>query len=55
MMMNAGLEKKLYKNTIDCFQKVLKKEGLKGFYAGCISNLIRSVSNSLLLVLYDEL
>ena len=52
--MNSGMKEKIYENTVDCVKKIYQKEGLKGFYQGCLMNLIRSVSNSLLLVLYDE-
>lgn len=55
MMMNAGLEKKLFQNSWDCYKKILDKEGVQGFFKGNMSNMIRSVGSSLVLVLYDEL
>lgn len=55
LMMNSGLKEKIYKNTFDCILQIYRLEGIRGFYHGCLMNLIRSVSNSLLLVLYDEL
>lgn len=55
MMMNSGLEKKLFNNSVDCFKKILKDEGMKGFFKGNFSNMVRSVSSSLVLVLYDEI
>lgn len=33
----------LYKNSIDCAQKVLRNEGLKGFYRGIGPQLIVSI------------
>ena len=50
MMMNAGLKKKLYNNSIECTKSILKNEGIKGFYKGCFSNAVRSISSSLVLV-----
>lgn len=40
---------------MDCFQKILKEENLKGFFKGNISNVYRSVGSSLVLVLYSEM
>ena len=48
----AGIELK-YKGTFDCFGKILKEEGLGGFFKGNLSNIWRSVGSSLVLVLYD--
>lgn len=55
MMMNSGLEKKLFDNSFDCFVKIMKEEGANGFFKGCFSNMIRSLGSSLVLVLYDEI
>lgn len=40
--------------TIDCFAKILQKEGPTGFFKGNLSNVWRSVGSSLVLVFYDE-
>ncbi|KAL7477073.1 hypothetical protein ACHAW6_002885 [Cyclotella cf. meneghiniana] len=55
LMMQAGLrsEERLYKNSFDCFRKVLKSEGTRGFYLGIGPNLIRSFGAAVLLVSYD--
>ena len=55
LMMQAGLPKdeRLYRNSFDCFQKVIAAEGVKGFYLGLQMNLIRSFGAALLLVSYD--
>jgi solute carrier family 25 (adenine nucleotide translocator) protein 4/5/6/31 len=55
LMMQAGLpiEQRLYKNSLDCFSRVLAAEGLHGFYLGIGPNLVRSIGASLLLVSYD--
>jgi solute carrier family 25 (adenine nucleotide translocator) protein 4/5/6/31 len=54
MMMNSGLETPIYSSTTDCFRKIQKQEGLNGFFKGNLSNMMRSVSSSLVLVLYDQ-
>lgn len=54
MMMNSGLEKKLFNNSIQCMKIVYKEEGMVGFFKGNMSNMIRSISSSMVLVLYDE-
>lgn len=53
MMMNGFGEKRVYKNSFDCFFKIIRNEGFKGFFKGNLSNLIKSGSNSVILVLYD--
>ena len=55
LMMQAGLpiEKRIYKNSLDCFRQVWAKEGLAGLYLGIGPNLVRSFGASLLLVSYD--
>lgn len=54
MMMNSGLEHKIYRNTFHCFREIANKEGKRAFFKGNLSNMVRSVSSSLVLVLYDE-
>jgi solute carrier family 25 (adenine nucleotide translocator) protein 4/5/6/31 len=55
MMMQAGLplDKRLYRNSIHCFQQVWAQEGARGFYLGLGPNIVRSLGGSLLLVAYD--
>lgn len=57
LMMQAGIpkEKRLYRNSFDCFRKVISTEGVRGFYLGIGPNLIRSFGAALLLVSYDTL
>jgi len=47
------MDQRRYKNSIDCFRKVWKVEGVRGFYLGIGPNLVRSFGGSLLLVGYD--
>lgn len=54
MMMQAGREI-LYKNTLDCWVQIAKKEGFNGFFKGALSNAIRGSGGALVLVIYDEI
>jgi solute carrier family 25 (adenine nucleotide translocator) protein 4/5/6/31 len=55
MMMNSGLEKKIYNNTMHCIQSIFQQEGWAAFFKGNLSNMLRGLSSSLVLVLYDEM
>ncbi|KAL3681279.1 hypothetical protein R1sor_024235 [Riccia sorocarpa] len=55
MMMQSGLEVKMYNNTWDCWKKVYKQEGPLAFYKGAVTNMVRGTGAALILVLYDEL
>lgn len=55
MMMQAGLEQKMYANTLDCWRKLYRTEGARSFYRGAVSNMFRGTGAALILVLYDEL
>jgi len=44
-----------YKGSIDCFVKILRKEGLKGMYKGMVPELFRGVGGSLVIVCYDRI
>lgn len=55
MMMNSGLQEKIYKNTMHCIQSIIQKEGYAAFFKGNLSNMLRGLSSSLVLVLYDEM
>ena len=56
LMMTSGQtgDKKLYNGTMDCFQKILKKEGPNAFFKGCLSNVIRGTGGALVLTFYDK-
>jgi solute carrier family 25 (adenine nucleotide translocator) protein 4/5/6/31 len=54
MMMQAGRGDILYKNTLDCWRKILSNEGPAAFYKGALSNIIRGSGGALVLVLYDQ-
>lgn len=55
LMMQSGRADVLYKNTFDCFQKILKNEGPKAFFKGSLSNVIRGTGGALVLVFYDKI
>jgi solute carrier family 25 (adenine nucleotide translocator) protein 4/5/6/31 len=55
MMMQSGRGERLYKNSVDCFVKLAKKEGTKAFFKGGASNILRGTGGALVLALYDEI
>ena len=56
LMMEAGKSdnERLYRNSLDCFRKILREEGYRGFYRGLGVNLVRSIGAALVLISYDE-
>jgi len=58
MMMMAGRKGEAeiqYKNTADCWKKVLQQEGINAFFKGALSNVFRGAGAALVLVFYDEI
>jgi len=55
MMLQSGRAVKEYSSALDCFVKIVKKEGATSFFKGNFSNVVRSIGSSLVLVLYDEM
>ena len=55
LMMQSGRSDILYKNTFDCFYKILREEGPKAFFKGALSNIIRGTGGALVLVFYDKI
>lgn len=58
LMMTAGKtgKDKLYDGTMDCFRKIYANEGgVKPFFKGCLSNVIRGTGGALVLVFYDKI
>jgi len=45
----------VYKNTLNCFAKVVKDEGLPALFKGAGANALRTVGAALVLVLYDSI
>lgn len=57
LMMQSGLQggvTQQYTGTIDCFNKILKKEGSKAFFKGAFSNVLRGVGASMVLIFNEE-
>lgn len=58
LMMQSGKTGKdiMYTGTMDCFRKVYRDEGgIKAFFKGCLSNVIRGTGGALVLVFYDKI
>ena len=57
MMMMSGRKNQAdiqYTSTADAWRKIFQKEGMKGFFKGAWSNVIRGAGGAFVLVLYDE-
>lgn len=56
MMMQSGVPfaQRIYPNTIACWIRMYKFEGLRSFYKGALANALRGVGGALILVLYDR-
>ncbi|CAL7939987.1 unnamed protein product [Xylocopa violacea] len=57
MMMQSGLRKAdiMYKNTLDCWIKTARIEGIGSFFKGSLSNILRGTGGALVLTLYDTI
>lgn len=53
--MQSGRGELLYKNTMDCWVKIFRTEGMGAFFKGSLSNIFRGTGGALVLVLYDEI
>ncbi|KAJ0977488.1 hypothetical protein J5N97_012962 [Dioscorea zingiberensis] len=54
MMMQSGMQELMYHDTLDCWKKIYRMEGMASFYRGAVSNMFRSTGAAAILVLYDE-
>jgi len=45
----------IYKNTMDCFAKIIKDEGTTALFKGAGANALRTVGAAMVLVLYSEI
>eukprot|EP00540_Astrosyne_radiata_P002079 CAMPEP_0116846232 /NCGR_PEP_ID=MMETSP0418-20121206/13719_1 /TAXON_ID=1158023 /ORGANISM="Astrosyne radiata, Strain 13vi08-1A" /LENGTH=304 /DNA_ID=CAMNT_0004477453 /DNA_START=49 /DNA_END=963 /DNA_ORIENTATION=+ len=48
-------EEWVYKGTMDCFQKIMREEGVAALFKGAGANALRTVGAALVLVLYSEI
>lgn len=57
MMMQSGRTANdiSYRNSLHCWKSIAQKEGIKAFFKGSLSNIIRGIGGALILVLYDEI
>ncbi|XP_078042461.1 ADP,ATP carrier protein-like [Augochlora pura] len=57
MMMQSGRSKAemMYKNTLDCWIKTAKTEGIGAFFKGSVSNILRGTGGALVLTFYDAI
>jgi len=55
LMMQSGRKDVMYTGTMDCVAKIIKNEGGKAFFKGALSNVLRGMGASLVLVMYDEM
>lgn len=57
LMMQSGrpVEEMMYKGTMDCFKVIMRDEGIKAFFKGSLSNVIRGTGGALVLVFYDTM
>lgn len=53
MMMTSGKFAGKYKGSIDCAIKILKNEGIGTMYRGALSNILRGLAATLVLVGFD--
>nr|GEV55418.1 ADP,ATP carrier protein 1, mitochondrial-like [Tanacetum cinerariifolium] len=54
MMMTSG-ETVKYKNSLDAFTQILKKEGARSLFKGAGANILRAVAGAGVLACYDKL
>lgn len=57
MMMQSGLKRAevMYRNTLDCWIKTARTEGVGAFFKGSLSNILRGTGGALVLTLYDSI
>ena len=55
LMMQSGRGEKLYSGTVDCFAKILAKEGPKAFFKGAGANILRGTGGALVLIGYEQI
>ena len=54
-MMQSGRKDVLYAGTMDCFKKIYQNEGgVKPFFKGAASNIIRGTGGALVLTIYNK-
>ena len=54
LMMQSGSEKVEFDGAGSAVRHIYRKEGVGGFFRGCMANNVRAIASALVLVLYDE-
>ncbi len=54
LMMQSGRKHVMYEGSLDCVKKIYREEGVKAFYKGGLSNVLRGSGSAFILVIYDE-
>eukprot|EP00824_Muranothrix_gubernata_P026324 TRINITY_DN914_c0_g1_i1.p1 TRINITY_DN914_c0_g1~~TRINITY_DN914_c0_g1_i1.p1 ORF type:complete len:311 (-),score=65.85 TRINITY_DN914_c0_g1_i1:54-986(-) len=55
LMMQSGKGTKEFTGTVSCAKYIIKNEGLKSMFRGCLSNIYRGTGAALVLVFYDKI
>jgi solute carrier family 25 (mitochondrial adenine nucleotide translocator), member 4/5/6/31 len=53
LMMQSGIEEKLYSGALDCFAKIIKNEGINALFKGAGVDLLRGIFGPLVLVSHN--
>jgi len=48
-------DQQIYNGMMDCFKKIMEKEGAGGFFKGALANILRGTGAAIVLVMYDEI
>ena len=54
LMMQSGEAVQQFVGFRGACSFILKNEGIRGFYRGCMANNVRAIASALVLVFYDE-
>ena len=57
LMMQSGrsAEDVVYKGAMDCFVVIAREEGMRAFFKGSLSNIMRGTGGALVLTMYDTM
>ncbi|KAI1732447.1 mitochondrial carrier protein [Ditylenchus destructor] len=55
LMLESGKKVKMYRNSLDCWKKILKNESVPALYKGALSNSLRCTSGAMVLAVYYEM
>lgn len=55
LMMQSGREHAKYLSSLDCGRNIFQHSGIRGFYNGAASNVVRGTGGALVLVIYNKI